>query len=255
MKLASWNVNSINLRKEKVLNWITSQNIDILGLQEIKCEEDKFPKEFFLEKNFHVEIIGQKSYNGVAIISKYPIRVLNKNLPEFTEEIPQARYLEVEINGYIFCSIYVPNGNPLNSEKFDYKLEWLDALILHAKKLLKFETPVILAGDFNIIPEEIDCWDENVWQNDALATPEIRKKFRIIKNLGFFDSYRIVNKNKIEWSFWDYQNGSWNKDHGIRIDHLLINSFGADKIKDCQIDRSLRGKNKPSDHTPIFASF
>ena len=255
MKLASWNVNSINLRKEKVLNWITSQNIDILGLQEIKCEEDKFPKEFFLEKNFHVEIIGQKSYNGVAIISKYPIRVLNKHLPEFTEEIPQARYLEVEIKGYIFCSIYVPNGNPLNSEKFEYKIEWLDALILHAKKLLEFEIPVILAGDFNIIPEEIDCWDENVWQNDALATPEIRKKFRIIKNLGFFDSYRLVNKNKIEWSFWDYQNGSWNKDHGIRIDHLLINSFGADKIKDCQIDRSLRGKNKPSDHTPIFASF
>ena len=255
MKLASWNVNSINLRKEKVLNWITSQNIDILGLQEIKCEEDKFPKEFFLEKNFHVEIIGQKSYNGVAIISKYPIRVLNKHLPEFTEEIPQARYLEVEIKGYIFCSIYVPNGNPLNSEKFEYKIKWLDAFILHAKKLLEFEIPVILAGDFNIIPEEIDCWDENVWQNDALATPEIRKKFRIIKNLGFFDSYRLVNKNKIEWSFWDYQNGSWNKDHGIRIDHLLINSFGADKIKDCQIDRSLRGKNKPSDHTPIFASF
>ena len=255
MKLASWNVNSINLRKEKVLNWITSQNIDVLGLQEIKCEEDKFPKEFFLEKNFHVEIIGQKSYNGVAIISKYPIRVLNKHLPEFTEEIPQARYLEVEIQGCIFCSIYVPNGNPLNSEKFEYKIEWLDALILHAKKLLEFEIPVILAGDFNIIPEEIDCWDENVWQNDALATPEIRKKFRIIKNLGFFDSYRLVNKNKIEWSFWDYQNGSWNKDHGIRIDHLLINSFGADKIKDCQIDRSLRGQNKPSDHTPIFASF
>ena len=255
MKLASWNVNSINLRKEKVLNWITSQNIDILGLQEIKCEEYKFPKEFFQEKNFHVEIIGQKSYNGVAIISKYPIRVLNKNLPEFTEEIPQARYLEVEIQGCIFCSIYVPNGNPLNSEKFEYKIKWLDAFILHAKKLLEFEIPVILAGDFNIIPEEIDCWDENVWQNDALATPEIRKKFRIIKNLGFFDSYRLVNKNKIEWSFWDYQNGSWNKDHGIRIDHLLINSFGADKIKDCQIDRSLRGKNKPSDHTPIFASF
>jgi exodeoxyribonuclease-3 len=255
MKLASWNVNSINLRKEKVLNWITSQNIDVLGLQEIKCEEDKFPKEFFQEKNFHVEIIGQKSYNGVAIISKYPIRVLNKHLPEFTEEIPQARYLEVEIQGCIFCSIYVPNGNPLNSEKFEYKIKWLDAFILHAKKLLEFEIPVILAGDFNIIPEEIDCWDENVWQNDALATPEIRKKFRIIKNLGFFDSYRLVNKNKIEWSFWDYQNGSWNKDHGIRIDHLLVNSFGADKIKDCQIDRSLRGKNKPSDHTPIFASF
>ena len=115
--------------------------------------------------------------------------------------------------------------------------------------------PVILAGDYNIIPEEIDCWDESVWQNDALAIPEIRKKFRIIKNLGYFDSYRLLNKNKIEWSFWDYQNGSWNKDHGIRIDHLLINSFGADKIKDCQIDRSLRGKNKPSDHTPIFASF
>ena len=207
------------------------------------------------QKNFHVEIIGQKSYNGVAIISKFPIRVLNKNLPKFTEEIPQARYLEVEIKGYIFSSIYVPNGNPLNSEKFEYKIAWLDALILHAKKLLEFEIPVILAGDFNIIPEEIDCWDESVWQNDALAIPEIRKKFRIIKNLGYFDSYRLLNKNKIEWSFWDYQNGSWNKDHGIRIDHLLINSYGADKIKDCQIDRSLRGKNKPSDHTPIFASF
>ena len=115
--------------------------------------------------------------------------------------------------------------------------------------------PVILAGDYNIIPEEIDCWDEKVWKNDALAIPDIRFKFREIKNLGYFDAFRLINKNKCEWSFWDYQNGSWNKDHGIRIDHILINSYGADEIKDCKIDKSLRGLNKPSDHTPIFATF
>ena len=167
----------------------------------------------------------------------------------------RQRYLEVKIKNYVFSSIYVPNGNPINSEKLEYKLSWIEAFIEHAKGLLKFEMPVILAGDYNIIPEEIDCWDEQVWKNDALAIPDIRFKFREIKNLGYFDSFRLINKNKCEWSFWDYQNGSWNKDHGIRIDHILINSYGADEIKDCKIDKSLRGLNKPSDHTPIFATF
>ena len=255
MKFASWNINSINLRKEAVLNWIITQDIDVLGLQEIKCEEANFPKSFFTDNNYFVEVIGQKGYNGVAIISKYPIEVLNRNIPNFVEEISQARYLEVKIKDYVFSSIYVPNGNPINSEKLEYKLSWIEAFIEHARCLLEFEMPVILAGDYNIIPEEIDCWDEQVWKNDALAIPDIRFKFREIKNLGYFDSFRLINKNKCEWSFWDYQNGSWNKDHGIRIDHILINSYGADEIKDCKIDKSLRGLNKPSDHTPIFATF
>ena len=255
MKFASWNINSINLRKEAVLNWIITQDIDVLGLQEIKCEEANFPKSFFTDNNYFVEVIGQKGYNGVAIISKYPIEVLNRNIPNFIEEISQARYLEVKIKNYVFSSIYIPNGNPINSEKLEYKLSWIEAFIEHARCLLEFEMPVILAGDYNIIPEEIDCWDEKVWKNDALAIPDIRFKFREIKNLGYFDSFRLINKNKCEWSFWDYQNGAWNKDHGIRIDHILINSYGADKIKDCKIDKSLRGMNKPSDHTPIFATF
>ena len=146
--------------------------------QEIKCEEANFPKSFFTDNNYFVLVIGLKGYNGVAIISKYPIEVLYRNIPNFIEEISQARYLEVKIKDYVFSSIYVPNGNPINSEKLKYKLSWIEALIEHAKSLLKFEMPVILAGDYNIIPEEIDCWDEKVWKNDALAIPDIRFKFR-----------------------------------------------------------------------------
>tara|TARA_B100000900_G_scaffold140795_1_gene119293 strand:- start:178 stop:945 length:768 start_codon:yes stop_codon:yes gene_type:complete len=255
MKFASWNINSINLRKETVLNWVIENSIDVLGLQEIKCENEKFPTDFFHEKGYFTEVIGQKSYNGVAIISKHPIQLNKSCLPSLKEEEPQARYIEVEINNFIYTSIYVPNGNPIDTNKFDYKKKWLDCLIKHSNDLLEFEKPVILAGDFNVIPETLDCWDEKVWENDALAVPIIRKQFRTIKHQGYFDAFRLLNGNKTEWSFWDYQNGSWNKDYGIRIDHFLINSYAADIIKNCTIDKRPRGKEKPSDHTPVVIEF
>ena len=255
MKFASWNINSINLRKDAVLKWMSDENIDVLGLQEIKCETEKFPHDFFKENDYYIEILGQKSFNGVAIISKYPIKLIRSKLPNLNEKVHQSRYLEVEINNYIFTSIYVPNGNPVNTEKYEYKKEWLSYLIEHSKILLNIEKPVILAGDFNVIPEKIDCWDEKVWENDALATLSIRKQFRTIKNLGYFDAFRLFNPNKSEWSFWDYQQGSWNKDYGIRIDHFLINSQASDKVKSCKIDKAPRGKEKPSDHTPIIMEF
>ena len=255
MKFASWNINSINLRKDAVLKWMSDESIDVLGLQEIKCETEKFPQGFFKENGYYIEILGQKSYNGVAIISKYPIKLIRSTLPNLNEKVHQSRYLEVEINNYIFTSIYVPNGNPINTEKYEYKGEWLSSLIEHSKFLLNIEKPVILAGDFNVIPEEIDCWDKKVWENDALATLFIRKQFRTIKNLGYFDAFRLFNPNKSEWSFWDYQHGSWNKDYGIRIDHFLINSHAADRVKNCKIDKAPRGREKPSDHTPIIVEF
>tara|TARA_B100001996_G_scaffold351030_1_gene310786 strand:+ start:625 stop:1392 length:768 start_codon:yes stop_codon:yes gene_type:complete len=255
MKFASWNINSINLRKETVLNWMNENKIDVLGLQETKCETDKFPNDFFHKNGYFTEVIGQKSYNGVAIISKHPIQLSKSYLPNLKEKEAQARYLEIEINNFIFTSIYVPNGNPINTEKFAYKKDWLDCLIKHSNDLLSFEKPVILAGDFNVIPDAIDCWDEQAWENDALATPFIRKQFRIIKHQGYFDAFRLINNDKSEWSFWDYQNGSWNKDYGIRIDHFLINSYAADIIKNCTIDKRPRGKEKPSDHTPIVLEF
>ena len=255
MKLASWNINSINLRKDTVLEWIYNQNIDVLSLQEIKCETNKFPYDFFNTKGFFTEVLGQKGYNGVAVISKFPIKLIRGKLPDFNDPEIQSRYLEVEINDFILTSIYAPNGNPTNSPKFDYKIHWMNALFQHSKSLIESEKPVILAGDFNVIPEEIDCWDERIWEKDALALPETRSLFRSIKHLGFFDAFRLINNNKKEWSFWDYQNGSWNKDFGIRIDHFLINSFAADTIKNCEIDRAPRGKERPSDHTPIICEF
>ena len=255
MRFASWNINSIKIRIDTVLEWLIENNIDVLALQEIKCENQNFPYEKFKEIGYYSEVIGQKSYNGVGIISKKPIYIKNKFLPFSEEENIQARYLEADIDGFNFSSIYLPNGNPVNTIKFEYKKMWMKSLIKHAGGLLKKEAPVILAGDFNVIPEDRDCWDPSIWIHDALAIKEIRELFRTLKNIGYHDSFRIQNPKAIEWSFWDYQGGSWNKDNGIRIDHLMMNSFAIDKLKNCKIDKSLRGLNKPSDHVPIWCEF
>ena len=255
MRFASWNVNSIKIRIDTVLEWLIDKNIDVLALQEIKCEDQNFPYEKFEEKGYFSEVVGQKSYNGVGIISKMPIKIKNKSLPFSEEENNQARYLEAEIDGFNFASIYLPNGNPINTPKFEYKIMWMKCLIQHTKNLLKNESPIILAGDFNVIPEDRDCWEPSLWIDDALAIKEIRALFRTLKYIGYHDSFRILNPQAVEWSFWDYQGGAWNKDNGIRIDHLLMNSFAIDKLKKCNIDKSPRGKNKPSDHVPIWCEF
>tara|TARA_B100000965_G_C19405871_1_gene675382 strand:+ start:107 stop:886 length:780 start_codon:yes stop_codon:yes gene_type:complete len=252
MKFASWNINSIKMREATLSNWIINNDIDAIAIQEIKCENENFPFENFKKIGFNCEVLGQKSYNGVAILSKYPINVRETKLPNLNEESPQSRYLEVEINDFIFSSIYLPNGNPLNSDKYDYKIKWLNSFISHAKNLLKLEIPIILCGDYNVIPEDMDCWDPRVWKSDALGIDQVRDLFRSFKNDGYYDAFRSKNVNDVKWTFWDYQNGSWSKDHGIRIDHFILSPNAVDKLIDCDIDKEPRGKNKPSDHVPIW---
>ena len=200
MKIIPWNVNSVRARITNIKDYIKQSSPDILFLQEIKTQNKTFPYEVFKNLGYESYVFGQKSYNGVAIISKQELDKISNSF--IKDDLKQSRILTAELklkNKKIeLINIYVPNGNPINSEKLEYKLSWIEAFIEHTKSLLEFEMPVILAGDYNIIPEEIDCWDEQVWKNDALAIPDIRFKFREIKNLGYFDSFRLINKNKCE---------------------------------------------------------
>ncbi len=232
-------------------------------MQEIKCIDEKFPAIEFEDMGYNVAVHGQKTYNGVAILSKFPIEDIRCGLdgedwPDDGEKEDQARYIEVFTNGIRIGCIYLPNGNPVldadqkNSEKYEYKLRWMDRLNAHAAELLKFEEKLVLAGDYNIIPKDEDCYDPAAWEGDAATLPESRKRYRTLLNMGFTDALRATIPQGNNFTFWDYQRGSWPKDHGIRIDHLLLSPQAADHLTDCQIERDVRGKEKASDHTPIW---
>ncbi len=253
LKLASFNVNSINVRIELVKKYLIDNNIDILLLQEIKCEDIKFPKKEFIELGFYSITKGQKSYNGVAIISKYPIELVNDTL-SLDKDLykDQSRFLDVKILDYRIVCVYVPNGNPLNSDKFNYKLAWLEQFYEYCKKLYLSNEKVIIGGDFNIILREIDCFAPEEWSGDALYSVKVKEILFKILNLGFVDSFRAFYPEKKEFSFWDYQNGAWQKDNGIRIDLMLSSPEVTDLILNTGIDKSIRGLNKPSDHTPVW---
>lgn len=252
IKIASWNVNSIRARLPNVLEWLDSAKPDILMMQELKVEEEQFPAEEFEKRGYHCTVNGQKSWNGVAILSKEKPTDILKNLPGDKND-DQARYLEAEIGGIRYCCIYLPNGNPADSDKYPYKLKWMDRLHRRAKDMLDAETPFILGGDFNIIPANEDCHDPAAWQDDALFRLDSRKKFRALMHLGLTDAFRAEHKNTPgAYTFWDYQGGAWQKNHGIRIDHFLLSPQTADKMKHCRIDSDPRGKDKASDHTPII---
>lgn len=253
MLVASWNVNSINARLSNVLAWLKEQQPDVLLMQELKCTEDKFPVAAFQEAGYEYSAIyGQKSWNGVAIVSKIKIENITLGLPgDKTDE--QARYIEATIRGVRFAAIYLPNGNPVDSEKYPYKLKWCDRLIARAQDLLTQGLPVILGGDFNIIPEARDCHDPAAWQDDALFRLESRQKLRMLLNLGYTDAFRACNDKDHQYTFWDYQGGSWQRNNGIRIDHILLSPQAADALEDCTIDTGPRGEEKASDHTPIVA--
>ncbi|MBC6416640.1 MAG: endonuclease/exonuclease/phosphatase family protein, partial [Rhodospirillales bacterium] len=194
---------------------------------------------------------GQKSYNGVAVLSTEPIAVREGALPG-DETDSQARYLEVETHGMVAASIYLPNGNPVASDKFGYKLAWMGRLARHAEALLREERVLVLGGDYNVIPQAEDCYDPQAWQGDALFRPESRQAFRTLVNLGFTEAYRQIHPKVRGYTFWNYQGGAWQNDLGIRIDHLLLSPQAADRLADCGIDRRLRGADKASDHTPIW---
>ena len=253
MKISSWNVNSVRARILNVLDYLQKDKPDILFLQEIKTENINFPSDEFKKIGYESFVFGQKSYNGVAFLSK--IKIENVNLDFIKDELNQSRI----ITGYIYLkakkikliNIYVPNGNPINSDKYEYKKKWLDKFLSSIKKTLIYEKNIIISGDFNVIPEDIDVYDHSRFLNDALYKIEIRKYFRELINYGFKDVFRYLKKDKQEYTFWDYMAGSWVKNYGMRIDHFLVSNNLLESIQTIKINKNPRGKTKPSDHTPI----
>ena len=253
MKISSWNVNSVRARIVNIIDYLKSSDPEILLIQEIKTEEKNFPFNDFKNLGYNAHVFGQKSYNGVAFITKKKINNINF---KFIKDIHnQSRIIvgDIKIKSKIIklINIYAPNGNPVETSKYDYKKKWYDSFIKKVKNTLTENENIIIGGDFNIIPEEIDVYDYKKYINDALYKLEIRKKFRELLNLGLQDIYRYLNKNKQEFTFWDYMAGSWQKNHGMRIDHFLITNNLLNNIKAININKKPRSKIKPSDHTPI----
>ena len=253
MKIASWNVNSVRARLINILDYLKVSKPDVLMMQEIKTEEKNFPFNDFKNLGYYSHVFGQKSYNGVAFLSK--INLDQINIDFIKDKKKQARIIVSNIKNQSqiikLINIYVPNGNPVDTEKYDYKKSWFDSFIKEIKNTLVKNKNIIIGGDFNVIPEEIDVYDFKKYEDDALFRLEIRKRFRELINLGFHDIYRLFNKNKQEYTFWDYMSGSWQKNHGMRIDHFLISTTLLNTIKKISINKKPRSKLKPSDHTPI----
>jgi len=253
MKITSWNVNSVRARIINVLDYLKKDNPDILFLQEIKTENINFPSDEFKKIGYESFVFGQKSYNGVAFVSK--IKIKNINLNFINDDLNQSRIITGDIQvlkkKIKIINIYVPNGNPINTEKYEYKKKWLNNFLKSVKKTLSDEKNIIISGDFNVIPDEIDVYDHSRYLNDALYKIEIRKYFRELINYGFKDVFRHLKKEKQEYTFWDYMAGSWTKNYGMRIDHFLVSNNLLENIKNIKINKNPRGKTKPSDHTPI----
>ena len=253
MKIISWNVNSVRARIENILNYIKDTKPDVLFLQEIKTQKENFPTDDFKNVGYDSYIFGQKSYNGVAFLSK--VKIDNINTEFIKDKLKQSRIITGEIfinkKKTKIINIYVPNGNPVDTEKYEYKKDWLISFNNKIKKELSLNSNIIISGDFNVIPEEIDVYDAKRYENDALFKLEIRKKFRELINLGFNDIYRYFNKSKQEYTFWDYFAGSWQKNYGMRIDHFLVSNNLMSEVKSININKKPRAKIKPSDHTPI----
>ncbi len=259
IKIATWNVNSIKARLPRVLEWLDEASPDIVLLQELKCVAEAFPAMEIEDKGYNVAVSGQKTYNGVAILSKSPIEVELTSLPgDETDE--QARYLEALIGDLRVASIYLPNGNPTQAsdgsmhEKFTYKLAWMERLIEHTKELLKTEDAFVLGGDYNLCPADGDCYDPAAYVDDALCRPESRAKYRTLKNLGLTDADLALHPEPHRYSYWDYQGGAWARDNGVRIDHLLLSPQAADRLVDTGVDKTPRDREKPSDHTPVWCT-
>ncbi len=250
MRIASWNVNSINARLDIVTDWVVGDHCDILLIQETKSQDVNFPAVAFEDIGWHAVFHGQKSYNGVAIVSRYKIEDVTYGLAGDVLD-KHARYMEATIGGIRVATIYLPNGNPAPGPKFDYKLAWLNRLEMRAAKLLESEMPVVLGGDYNVIPEDVDCYDPAGWAGDALTLPESRAAFRRLLYLGYTDALRSCHPSAVLYTYWDYQAGAWHRDNGVRIDHLLLSPEALDRLENVTIDRDPRGVEKPSDHTPI----
>ncbi len=253
MIISSWNVNSIRARILNVQEYLKKFSPDVLMVQEIKAQEENYPYNDLENLKYENYVFGQKSYNGVAILSKKKLENIQKDI--FKDKNKQSRIITAEIKhkskSINLINIYTPNGNPVDTEKYTYKLYWLDNLINKLKSLLKKNENIIIGGDFNIIPSAEDVHNPKSYENDALFRLEIRKKLRELLNLGFHDAYRHIHPDKEGYTFWDYTSGAWQKNNGMRIDHFLISNSLINIIKDVKINKYPRGKTKPSDHTPI----
>jgi exodeoxyribonuclease-3 len=251
VKIATWNVNSVKARLPLVTQWLDSVKPDVVLLQEIKCQAADFPALEISGLGYHIELVGQKSYNGVAVLSRHPMKTVLTRLPG-GEQDEQSRYLEVDIAGLRIACLYLPNGNPVETEKYPYKLAWMDRLRVHAAELLEAEIPFILGGDYNICPTDEDVYDPVGWREDALCRIESREKYRALVNLGLTDALRVLNPEPHLYSFWDYQAGRWQRGEGLRIDHLLLSPPVADRLTASGVDKVPRGWERASDHTPVW---
>ena len=258
MKIVTWNVNSVRTRLPHLIAYLREAEPDVLCLQELKCLEEQFPRAEVESAGYNLAIHGQKSFNGVAILSRRPIEA-RPGLPGDESDV-QSRYLEAtttDASGRLWriASIYAPNGNPLGTEKFPYKLGFLDRLLVHARALLALEEPLVLAGDYNIIPEPLDAKRPAAWTGDALFQPESRARYRALLNLGLVDALRARHPEGGIYTFWDYQAGAWQKNDGIRIDHALLSPEAADRLSAVAVDKHVRAWDKPSDHVPLRVEF
>ncbi|RPE71651.1 exodeoxyribonuclease III [Pacificibacter maritimus] len=271
MKIASFNINGIKARIDALTDWLKEADVDVVVLQEIKSVDENFPRAHFEDMGYIVETHGQKSFNGVAILSKLPLEDVTRGLPngagmgrDGADDI-EARYIEATVMGkdkaLRICGLYLPNGNPvdLNADgtpvagsKYDFKLKWMQRLHDRAAELFALEEPFLMAGDFNLIPQAEDAKRPDAWRKDALFRPESREMFRKLMGQGFTDALRVKNAADETYTFWDYQAGAFDRNDGIRIDHFLLCPQAADHLQDCQIDAYARAKAKPSDHVPIW---
>lgn len=257
VKIATWNVNSIKARLPRVIEWLTEFQPDIACFQELRTSADQVPVLELEALGYQVALSAQKGRNGVAILAKRPFEVTCEALPGDSEDI-QARYIEAQFTDLRVGCLYLPNGNPTRDdngamhEKFTYKLAWMDRLVSHAKGLLETEEAFVLAGDYNIIPSDADVYDPAAFEGDALTRPESRARYRTLLNLGLTDAFGVLNPGGHHYSYWDYKAGAWQRDNGIRIDHLLLSPQAADRLRDAGIDRKPRGREKASDHTPVW---
>jgi len=260
MKIATYNINGIKARITALTDWLRDADPDVAVLQEIKSVDENFPADHFRDMGYQVETHGQKSFNGVAILSKLPLEDIRRGLPGDDGD-EQARYIEATVMGahpVRVCGLYLPNGNPAPGPKYDYKLAWMARLEAHLRDLLQLEEPMVVCGDYNIIPQPEDAARPDAWGKDALFLPQSRAAWRRIVALGLTDAFRATHPHMPpqpspeQFSFWDYQAGAWNRNDGIRIDHLLLSPQAADLLTECQIDVEIRGRDKPSDHVPVW---
>lgn len=255
MKLATFNINGVKARLPALCDWLDSSAPDIALLQEIKSVDEGFPRDLFEDRGYQVVTHGQKSFNGVAILSKLPLEDISFGLPGNPEDV-QARWIEATVIGkhaLKICGLYLPNGNPAPGPKYDYKLAWMKRLRQRAIELMAAEMPALMAGDYNIIPQPEDAARPDIWTEDALFLQQSRAAYQAITHLGFTDAFRCKHAEPGHYSFWDYQAGAWNRNDGIRIDHILMTPACADLLLDVGIDKDIRGFEKPSDHVPVWA--